>query len=191
VQFSSNQNVVEMFNFCCNYKVLILNIRHAFLSFLSESVQQRKFIIKCLQSLNYFETAKPIGRVAQIFLTLEAICWTSSVKWLLRHSVLTNYNGGTLFYINMWLYNWGITFGFPVGARNFCCLPSIFTGFGAHLATCLRVEEAHSIRIKRPGHEADLSPPSSVDVNNERRYNFIPLRLHVVQRECCTKACFK
>jgi len=65
-------------------------------------------------------------------------------------------------------------FGFPVGARNVCCLPGIFTGFGAHLANYIRVEEAHSIGIKRPGYEADLSPPSNADVNNERRYNFIP-----------------
>jgi hypothetical protein len=39
---------------------------------------------------------------------------------------------------------------------------------------------ALSLGVKRPGREADHSPPSSVEVKNACSYTFTPIRLHGV-----------
>jgi hypothetical protein len=51
---------------------------------------------------------------------------------------------------------------FQAGERGFSLLHSVQTGSGAHLASYSMDTEG----VKRPGREADHSPPSSADVEN-------------------------
>jgi len=68
-----------------------------------------------------------------------------------------------------------------VGARNFSPHRNVQTGSGATRPIIQWVRGALSLGVKLPGHEADHSPPSSVDMNNAWRYTSTPtIRLHGV-----------
>jgi hypothetical protein len=56
-------------------------------------------------------------------------------------------------------------FSFRQGVQN---------GSGAHLVSYPMSTEDSSTGVKRPGHEADHSPPSSAEVNNAWSYIFTP-----------------
>jgi hypothetical protein len=53
---------------------------------------------------------------------------------------------------------------FPVGAGNFPLHHRVQNGSGAHPASYTMGTRALSLGIKRPGREADHSPPSSAEV---------------------------
>jgi len=72
-------------------------------------------------------------------------------------------------------FNFGIALGyvlddrdprvrFPAGAGNFSLKHRVQNGSGTHPAPIQGVQGALSLRIKRPGREADHSPPSSAEV---------------------------
>jgi hypothetical protein len=57
---------------------------------------------------------------------------------------------------------------FPSGAKDFSCSHCVQTGSGAHPASCPMGSRVLSPGVKaRPGGDADHSPPSSAEVNNE------------------------
>jgi hypothetical protein len=67
------------------------------------------------------------------------------------------------------------------GAGNFSLHHRLENGSGAHSASFTMIPGALSLGIKRPGREADHSPPTSVEVKNEWSYNPTPpIRLHGV-----------
>jgi hypothetical protein len=51
--------------------------------------------------------------------------------------------------------------------ESFSLLQSVHAGSGAHPASYLMGSSRDFSRIKRPAHEADHSPPSSVKVKND------------------------
>jgi hypothetical protein len=53
---------------------------------------------------------------------------------------------------------------FPAGARNFSLHYRVHNGSGAHQASCPMGTRGSFPGVKRPGHEADHSPLSSVKV---------------------------
>jgi hypothetical protein len=53
---------------------------------------------------------------------------------------------------------------FPGGAGNFSVHHRVQNGSGAHPASYVMVPGALSLRVKRPGREADHSPPPSAEV---------------------------
>jgi hypothetical protein len=53
---------------------------------------------------------------------------------------------------------------FPEGAGNFSLHHCVQTGSGAHPASYPMRTRTLSLRVKRPGREADLSPPSSAEL---------------------------
>jgi hypothetical protein len=66
-------------------------------------------------------------------------------------------------------YNAGLRGGWsrlrlPVGAGSFSVHHRVHTGFGAYPASYPTVPGALSLGVKRPGYEADHSPPSSAEV---------------------------
>jgi hypothetical protein len=64
----------------------------------------------------------------------------------------------------------------PSGAGSFSIHHRVQTGSGTQ-----RVPGALSLGVKRPGREADHSPPSSAEVKNGWSYTFTsPIRLHSV-----------
>jgi hypothetical protein len=52
---------------------------------------------------------------------------------------------------------------FPAGAKGFSCSLCVQTGSGAHPASCPMGTGGNA----RPGPDADHSPPSSAEVENE------------------------
>jgi hypothetical protein len=65
----------------------------------------------------------------------------------------------------------------PAGAENFSLHHRVQTGSGAHPASCpmgTRYQGAFSLGIKRPGFEADHSPPSSAAFKNALCYTSTP-----------------
>jgi hypothetical protein len=70
-------------------------------------------------------------------------------------------------------------FRFLAGRSGLSFLQSVETSFMAYLTSCLMGTEALSTEkgkgwVKRPGLEADHSPPSSAKVKDEWRYNSTP-----------------
>jgi len=64
--------------------------------------------------------------------------------------------------------------GFPAGAGNFSLHHRVQNGSGAHPAS-------YPMGVKRPGREADHSPPSSAEVKKcVEVYVHSPIRLHVM-----------
>jgi hypothetical protein len=61
--------------------------------------------------------------------------------------------------------SWTAGVAFPAGARNYSHLHSVQTGSGAHPASYSIGTKAISPQVKRPRHEEDHSPPSSIEVN--------------------------
>jgi hypothetical protein len=56
----------------------------------------------------------------------------------------------------------------PAGAEDFSSSLCVQTGSGAHPASCPMVTGGPSPGVKaRPGRDADHSPPSSAEVENE------------------------
>jgi hypothetical protein len=72
------------------------------------------------------------------------------------------------------LDNRGSRVRFPAGAGNFSLHHRIQNGSGAYPASYQWVPGALSLGIKRPGREADHSPPSSAEVKNAWSYNSTP-----------------
>jgi hypothetical protein len=62
---------------------------------------------------------------------------------------------------------WTAGFRFSAGTRDFSLLHSVRTGSGAHLAS-YPIEEACSLRVKRPGREAERSPRPDSENKNGR-----------------------
>jgi hypothetical protein len=58
----------------------------------------------------------------------------------------------------------------PAGAKNFSCSLCVQTGSEAHPASCPMGTDVKA----RPGREADHSPPSSAEVENEELYLISP-----------------
>jgi hypothetical protein len=66
-------------------------------------------------------------------------------------------------------------------AGNFPFHHCVQNGSGAQPASYPMGNRAISLGLKRPGHEADHSPPSSADVKNAWSYTSTPsIRLHGV-----------
>jgi hypothetical protein len=57
-------------------------------------------------------------------------------------------------------------FRFQVGTRDFSLLHNVQTGSRVHPTSCTVGNGTLFLRVKRPGCEADLSPPSSAEVKN-------------------------
>jgi hypothetical protein len=56
----------------------------------------------------------------------------------------------------------------PAGAKDFSSILCVQTGSGAHTASCTMGTGGPFPGVKvRPGRDADHSPPSSVEVENE------------------------
>jgi len=68
---------------------------------------------------------------------------------------------------------WTTGVRFPPWSVIFSPSPGVQTGSGTHPASY-----PMDTRVKRPGREADYSPPSSAEVKNAWRYTFTPIRLH-------------
>jgi hypothetical protein len=69
----------------------------------------------------------------------------------------------------------------PTGAENFSLHHRVQNGPGGHPASYPMGTGVISLRVKRPGREADRSPSSSVEVKNECSYTSThPIRLHGV-----------
>jgi hypothetical protein len=60
---------------------------------------------------------------------------------------------------------------FPVGAGNFSLHHRIRNGSGAYPAS---YQMGSFLRVKRPGREADYSPPTSAEVKNAWSYTSTP-----------------
>jgi hypothetical protein len=56
--------------------------------------------------------------------------------------------------------------GFPAREQNLFLIHSVQNGFGANPASNLKGTGDWFPKIKRPGREADRSPPSSADIKN-------------------------
>jgi hypothetical protein len=70
---------------------------------------------------------------------------------------------------------------FPAGAKDFPCSLCVQTGSGATQPPVQWVPGVLSPGVKaRPGRDADHSPPSSVEVENEELYLLSPKRRHGV-----------
>jgi hypothetical protein len=70
---------------------------------------------------------------------------------------------------------------FPAGAGNFSLPPRPRTALGPNQPPIQWIPGALSLAVKRPGREADHSPPSSAEVKNEWSYTSTPrIRLHGV-----------
>jgi hypothetical protein len=65
-----------------------------------------------------------------------------------------------------------------LGVGNFSLLHRVRTGSGAYPASYTGGTRAFSLWIKRPGHEADNSHPSSAEVNAWSYTSIAPVRLH-------------
>jgi hypothetical protein len=63
---------------------------------------------------------------------------------------------------------------FPAGAGNFSLHHRVQNGSGAHPASYPRGTGSLSLRVKRPGREANHSPPSSAVVTNAWSYTSTP-----------------
>jgi hypothetical protein len=63
---------------------------------------------------------------------------------------------------------------FPAVAGNFSLHHSVQNGSGAHPASYPMSARGFSLRVKRPGREADHSPLSSAEVKNEWSYTSTP-----------------
>jgi hypothetical protein len=69
----------------------------------------------------------------------------------------------------------------PAGGGNFSLHHCVQTGAGAHPSSYLIGTRGTFPGVKRPGREADHSPPSSVEVKNAWSYTSTPsIRLHGV-----------
>jgi hypothetical protein len=67
----------------------------------------------------------------------------------------------------------------PAGAGNFSPHNRVQTGCGAHPASCPVGTKGSFPGVKRPGREADKSPPCSAEVKNVWSYTSTPpVRLH-------------
>jgi hypothetical protein len=63
---------------------------------------------------------------------------------------------------------------FPAGAKDFSCSLCVQTGSGAHPASCPMGTGVLSPGVKaRSGRDADHSPPSSAEVENEQELYFL------------------
>jgi hypothetical protein len=62
----------------------------------------------------------------------------------------------------------------PAGVGNFYLHHRVQNGSGSHPASYPMDTRALSLGVKRPGREADHSPPSSTDVKNAWSYTSIP-----------------
>jgi hypothetical protein len=63
---------------------------------------------------------------------------------------------------------------FPVGAGNFSLYHRVQNGFGARPASHPMGTRGSFPGVKRPGREADHSPPSSAEVKNIWSYTSTP-----------------
>jgi hypothetical protein len=63
---------------------------------------------------------------------------------------------------------------FPAGAGNFSLHHRVQNGSGVHPASYPTVPGNLSLGVKRPGREADHSPPSSAEVKNAWSCAFTP-----------------
>jgi hypothetical protein len=61
---------------------------------------------------------------------------------------------------------WTARVRFPVGTRHIPVFHEVKTGYEAHPASHPMETGGFSLGVKRPGHEADHSPPSSAEVKN-------------------------
>jgi hypothetical protein len=69
----------------------------------------------------------------------------------------------------------------PAGAGNFSLRHRVQTDSGAHPTSCLVVNGALSLGVKRPGSEADHSSPFNAEVKEYLDlYLHSPIRLHGV-----------
>jgi hypothetical protein len=62
----------------------------------------------------------------------------------------------------------------PRWGQDFSLLPVVQTGSGVHPTSCLMGRGAFSPRVKRPGREADHSPPTSAEVKKTWVYTSRP-----------------
>jgi hypothetical protein len=62
--------------------------------------------------------------------------------------------------------DWTSRVRFPAKEIDFSFLHRVQTGHGFHPASYPMGTGGSSPRVNRPGHEADYSPPSSVEVKN-------------------------
>jgi hypothetical protein len=70
---------------------------------------------------------------------------------------------------------------FPAGVGNFSLHHRVQNGLGPTQPSIQWVQGAFSLGVKRPGHEADHSPPSSAEVKNAWNYTSTPpIRLYGV-----------
>jgi hypothetical protein len=70
---------------------------------------------------------------------------------------------------------------FPTEAKDFSSNLCVQTCSGAHLASCTMGTGGPFTGAKaRPGRDADHSPPSSAEVDNEQELYLSPKRLHGV-----------
>jgi hypothetical protein len=69
---------------------------------------------------------------------------------------------------------------FPAGGGNFSLLNRVQNGSGAHPASYPMGTRSSFLGVKRPGREADNSPPSSAEANEWIYTSTPPIRLHGV-----------
>jgi hypothetical protein len=66
--------------------------------------------------------------------------------------------------LGYWLDDWGSRVRFPVGAGNFFFHHRVRSGSGAHPVSYTIATGGSFLGVKRPGREADHSPPSRAEV---------------------------
>jgi hypothetical protein len=69
---------------------------------------------------------------------------------------------------------------FTAGAGNFSLHHRLQNGSGPHPASYPTVPGALSLGVKRPGREADHSPPSGAEVQEWSYTSTLPIRFHCV-----------
>jgi hypothetical protein len=75
---------------------------------------------------------------------------------------------------------WMVGFRIPAGTGNFSVRRRVQRGAGAHPVSYPVGIRGLSMGVKRPGREADHSPPSRAEVKNAWSYTSTPsIRLHV------------
>jgi hypothetical protein len=84
--------------------------------------------------------------------------------------------------LGYWLNDQGSRVRFPAGAGYFLFATASETALGPTQPPIQWVPGALSLHVKRPGREADYSPPSSAEVKNAWSYTSIP---HYVFMSSC------
>jgi hypothetical protein len=111
--------------------------------------------------------------VTELYLCFRNVCYVHTIKYIFRWTeflYISNCPDLELLeayvreLINIGMDDRGSRFQFPAGAGNFSLHYRVQNGSGAHLTSYPMGTRGTFLGVKRPGREADHSPPSSTEV---------------------------